>query len=49
MSENRAMTRFPGVFGNMLAARLLDIANRCPVHRTPHSETIIPVQLTATG
>ncbi len=22
MSENRAMTRFPGAFGNMLAARL---------------------------
>lgn len=43
------MVRFPGVFGNLLAARLLDIANKSPAHRIPHSEAIIPAQLTATG
>ena len=26
-------------------ARLLEIANKCPVHRTLHSEVIIPTRL----
>jgi putative redox protein len=26
-------------------ARLLEIANRCPVHRTLHSEVVVPTRL----
>jgi putative redox protein len=28
-------------------AKLLEIANKCPVHRTLHSEVLIPTRLAA--
>jgi len=47
MSENRAVIRFPGPFDATQRARLLEIANKCPVHRTLQSEVSIPARLKA--
>ncbi|MEK6591860.1 MAG: bifunctional alpha/beta hydrolase/OsmC family protein [Pseudomonadota bacterium] len=37
-----------GTLDETQRARLLEIANKCPVHRTLHSEVVIPTRLTVT-
>lgn len=36
---------FPGALDEAQRRRLLEIANKCPVHRTLHSEVTIPTRL----
>jgi putative redox protein len=38
-----------GALDDAQRAKLLEIANKCPVHRTLHSEVVIPTRLTLTG
>ena len=41
--------RLEGALDAAQRAKLLEIANRCPVHRTLHSEVTVPTRLDETG
>jgi len=39
------IVRLEGDLDEAQRAKLLEIANKCPVHRTLHSETYVPTRL----
>jgi putative redox protein len=43
------VVRLAGALDAAQRAKLLEIANKCPVHRTLHSEVTIPTRLEETA
>jgi putative redox protein len=39
------VVRLEGALDEAMRAKLLEIANKCPVHRTLHSEVTVPTRL----